>query len=80
MIRAFQPADLNSVCALWLAANLQAHSFIPSEYWKANQALVRELLPQAEVYVYEKMRDAALDLSHHMGYTEVKLPAGRTHL
>ena len=33
-----------------------------------------------EVYVYEKMRDAALDLSHHMGYTEVKLPAGRTHL
>ena len=33
-----------------------------------------------EVYVYEKMRDAALDLSHHMGYTEVKLPAGRKHL
>lgn len=33
-----------------------------------------------EVYVYEKMRDAALDLSHHMGYTEVKLPTGRTHL
>ena len=33
-----------------------------------------------EVYIYEKMRDAALDLSHHMGYTEVKLPAGRTHL
>lgn len=31
-----------------------AHSFIPTEYWKANQALVRELLPQAEVYVYEK--------------------------
>lgn len=54
MIRAFQPADLNSVCALWLAANLQAHSFIPSEYWKANQALVRKLLPQAEAYVYEK--------------------------
>ena len=80
MVRAFQPADLDSVCALWLAANLQAHSFIPTEYWKANQALVRELLPQAEVYVYEKMRDAALDLSHHMGYTEVKLPAGRTHL
>ena len=55
MIRAFQPADLNSVCALWLAANLQAHSFIPSEYWKANQALVRKLLPQAEAYVYEKV-------------------------
>ena len=54
MIRALQPADLDSVCALWLAANLQAHSFIPAEYWKANQALVRKLLPQAEAYVYEK--------------------------
>ena len=65
---------------LWLAANLQAHGFISYGYWKENQALVKELLLQAEVYVYEKMRDAALDLSHHMGYTEVKLPAGRTHL
>jgi len=54
MIRALQPADLDSVCALWLAANLQEHSFIPAEYWKANQALVRKLLPQAEAYVYEK--------------------------
>lgn len=54
MIRVFQPADLDQVAEIWLTANLQAHSFIPSEYWKENQALVRELLLQAEVYVYEK--------------------------
>ena len=53
MIRAFQPADLNSVCALWLAANLQAHSFIPAEYWKRNFKSVKEALLLAEVYVYE---------------------------
>lgn len=39
---------------LWLAANLQAHGFISYGYWKENQALVKELLLQAEVYVYEK--------------------------
>ncbi len=54
MIRVFQPADLDQVADLWLAANLQAHGFISSEYWKENQALVKELLLQVEVYVYEK--------------------------
>ena len=39
---------------LWLAANLQAHGFISYGYWKENQALVKELLLQAEAYVYEK--------------------------
>lgn len=54
MIRAFQPADLDQVAEIWLTANLQAHGFIPSEYWQENLALVKELLLQAEVYVYEK--------------------------
>ena len=54
MIRAFQPADLDQVAGIWLSANLQAHDFIAPEYWRSNQALVRELLLQAEVYVYER--------------------------
>lgn len=54
MIRAFQPADLDPVTEIWLTANLQAHSFIFPEYWRGNLALVKELLLQAEVYVYEK--------------------------
>ena len=54
MIRVLQLADLDRVADLWLAANLQAHNFISSEYWRGNQALVKELLPRAEVYVYEK--------------------------
>ena len=53
MIRALQPADLDRVADLWLAANLQAHAFIAPEYWKGNWDRVKELLPQAEVYVYE---------------------------
>ena len=54
MIRAFRPVDLGQIVNLWLTANLRAHNFIAPEYWKENQALVKELLLQAEVYVYEK--------------------------
>ena len=53
MIRRLQEADIDSVLALWLNTNLQAHSFIPAAYWKNNLAVVRDMLPQAEVYVYE---------------------------
>ena len=54
MIRELQNTDLDRVADLWLAANLQAHAFISYEYWEGNLELVKELLPQAEVYVYEK--------------------------
>ena len=57
MIREFQPADTDRVAELWLAANLQAHAFIAPEYWRGNQDMVKGLLPQAEVYVYEKDRE-----------------------
>lgn len=53
MIRPLETADLEAVAALWLAANLQAHAFIPAQYWREHYHPVRGLLAQAEVYVYE---------------------------
>ena len=53
MIRPLKTADLEAVAALWLAANLQAHAFIPAQYWREHYRPVRGLLAQAEVYVYE---------------------------
>lgn len=53
MIRTLQKADINRVVDIWLDMNIKAHSFIPSQYWKSNCDLVREMLPHAEVYVYE---------------------------
>ena len=44
---------MDRVVSIWLEANLQAHSFIPAEYWKNNLEYVREALPLAEVHVYE---------------------------
>ncbi len=54
MVRAFRSEDLDQTADLWLAANLQAHDFISPEYWRRNRAVVKELLPQAEVYACEK--------------------------
>ncbi|MDK2980469.1 MAG: putative acetyltransferase [Chloroflexota bacterium] len=39
--------------ALWLNTNIQAHGFISSEYWLSNFDIVRDILPKAQVFVYE---------------------------
>ena len=53
MIRVLQKADIERVVDIWLDTNLKAHYYIPRQYWKNNIDLVKEMLPQAEVYVYE---------------------------
>ena len=53
MVRRLQQADINNVADIWLDTNLKAHYFISAQYWKSNFDLVKEMLSQAEVYVYE---------------------------
>lgn len=53
MIRELQKADINRVADIWLNTNLKAHYFISEQYWKDNFELVKKMLLQAEVYVYE---------------------------
>ena len=53
MIRKLQNGDINRVTDLWLKTNLEAHNFIPGQYWTGNYEAVKKMLPQAEVYVYE---------------------------
>ena len=53
MIRELRKADINKVANIWLATNITAHYFIPAQYWQNNFELVKEMLSQAEVYVYE---------------------------
>ena len=56
MIRKLQKADINRVANIWLNTNLKAHYFISAQYWKDNFESVKEMLLQAEVYVYEDDR------------------------
>lgn len=53
MIRNIKYEDLDLVMELWLASNLDAHSFIPPEFWKNNCRMVREAISKADVCVYE---------------------------
>ena len=53
MIRKLQKTDINRVADIWLKTNLKAHYFIPEQYWTNNYEVVKEMLPQVDVYVYE---------------------------
>ena len=54
MIRKFIISDLDQIISIWLNCNLKAHSFIPADFWKNHINLMREALPQAEVFIYQK--------------------------
>ena len=53
MIRKFKTEDLDRVMEIWLNTNKEAHSFIAEEYWNDNFELVKTMLLEAELYVYE---------------------------
>lgn len=52
MIRKFEKNDINNILKIWESENIKAHNFIPKEYWESNYNLVKETLPNAEIYVY----------------------------
>ena len=54
MVRDYRPSDLDRILKIWLQANIQAHDFINRSYWEENSGLVRQLLPQARVFVWEQ--------------------------
>ena len=53
MIRRLQTDDGGQTAAIWLDTNIRAHHFISPQYWQDQFATVKDLLLQAEVYVYE---------------------------
>ena len=61
MVRKFETQDLDTVMQIWLQANLDAHAFIPASFWEAHFEMVRDLLPQAELYVHEDAGTRQID-------------------
>lgn len=57
MIRELRIVDINKVAEIWLDTNIKTHYFISAQYWKSNFELVKELLLQATVYVYEDKQE-----------------------
>lgn len=54
MVREFKENDLNSIMRLWLETNIVAHSFINKNYWESNYDDVKEMIPEAKIFVYEE--------------------------
>lgn len=57
MIKELRKVDINKVAEIWLDTNIKTHYFISAQYWKSNFELVKELLLQATVYVYEDKQE-----------------------
>lgn len=53
MIRNFEMQDLDKIMNLWLDTNISTHFFIDSEYWKGNYNVVKEMMPDTSIYIYE---------------------------
>lgn len=68
MIRKFESRELDAVMQIWLQANLDAHAFIPANFWEAHFEIVRDMLPQAELYVHEN--EATRQIDGFIGLTE----------
>ncbi|WP_238917588.1 N-acetyltransferase [Clostridium sp. YIM B02555] len=54
MIKNFNLSKLDSVMKIWLDTNIDAHNFIKNEYWINNYNLVKEMLPLADIYIFEE--------------------------
>ena len=52
MIRKFEKKDINDVMRIWENENIRTHKFISKDYWKNNYKYVKEILPNADIYVY----------------------------
>ena len=61
MIRKFETQDLGTVMQIWLHGNLDAHPFIPASFWTDHFETVRDMLPQAELYVHEDAGTRQID-------------------
>lgn len=68
MIRQFKKNDLPAVMQIWLDTNIKVHDFIPKEYWESNYEIVKEILPNAEIYVHED--DTAGFIDGFIGLTD----------
>ena len=52
MIRKFEKKDINAIMRIWKNENIRTHNFISKEYWENNYKYVKDILPDADIYVY----------------------------
>jgi len=54
MVKEFDICKVDEIMQIWLDTNIAAHDFIPKEYWTDNFEIVKTMLPNAEILIYEE--------------------------
>jgi len=54
MVKEFDICKIDEVMQIWLDTNIAAHDFIPKEYWTDNYEIVKTMLPNADILIYEE--------------------------
>lgn len=52
MIREFEDNDIDNIMQIWKSENIKAHNFISKEHWENNYEYVKNILPNAKIYVF----------------------------
>lgn len=53
MIRELKSEEINEIMEIWKEATIDAHKFIPKDYWLKNYNVVKEVyIPMAKTFVY----------------------------
>lgn len=53
-VREYNSKDLDNIMEIWVNTNIEAHNFIDEKYWRDNFDMVKEMMPSAELYVFEE--------------------------
>lgn len=67
MTRKFEKSDIMEI---WKNENIKAHQFIKKEYWENNYNYVKEILPNAEIYIYVVESDIVRFIGLDQNYIE----------
>ena len=46
--------DLDNIMEIWLKSNIEAHNFVDKNYWINNFDLVKSMIKESEIYIYEE--------------------------
>lgn len=53
MIKQLDVSKIDDIMKIWIEENIRSHDFISEEYWENNYNYVKNVLPDADIFVYE---------------------------
>jgi hypothetical protein len=69
MIRRYRPTDEDELIRVWLASTIPGQDFLPEEFWRFEEPMVREQHPIVRVEVFRD-NARAVAFYEHRGFVE----------